>query len=254
MFLRLAFCALILLPISANAAVWIGPSGSDVTITTSTDDVVYGPISLNLSGFKFFGGATQSQVIISTNGNLQFGTGDGAYSNTSFPYVTPMIAPFWDDLILPPGSITYNNATAGQFVASWIGVGRYPNGGTEDATFQAVLFGTGNQYGLAAGSILFNYQTIDNVGSVFDPTVGLNSGSVAAFIPGTSVSGGFLNATQATSLSNRSFLFTPSGGTYTVQEISSLAVATPEPASLLIWSGLGIAGYVAARRRMKRAA
>ncbi|NTW06126.1 MAG: hypothetical protein HGA27_08430 [Peptococcaceae bacterium] len=69
------------------------------------DDFIEIPIGFD---FSFYNG-TYNQVFVSTNGYLTFGEGSDEYSNYSFPSTgSPIIAPFFDDLIA-------NQETAGVY-------------------------------------------------------------------------------------------------------------------------------------------
>jgi hypothetical protein len=115
-----------------------GPSGDDTSVTV--------PI-----GFSFtFYGATYTNVNVCTNGFLNFGPLDSQYANACLP--TPLgagavIAAYWDDLITPPGSITYQtigSAPNRRFVASWNSVGLYANPSSPH-TFKVILDETTNK-------------------------------------------------------------------------------------------------------------
>lgn len=122
-------------------------SGSNHLIippTCCTDDAVF-RLSTSLSGafklpFKLnVYGNPYSQVIVSSNGNMQFGvaTGSTAFSNNPLPDTTsgfagPTLFPFWDDLFMDPtdtshffqeGIFTQTSGTKPHrtFVISWQG-------------------------------------------------------------------------------------------------------------------------------------
>jgi hypothetical protein len=84
-------------------------------------------------GFSFtFYGTTYTSAYLSTNGFLTFNSaGATTFTNVCIPSTaapSALIAAYWDDLITPPGSITYQTigvAPNRRFVAHWNGVGLY---------------------------------------------------------------------------------------------------------------------------------
>jgi hypothetical protein len=218
-----------------SASLLVPTSGSDTVVSGSVDDAVFGPFALNFS-FSFYGGAPVTQVNLSSNGNLQFGTMDAGYANRPFPDFTPMVAPFWEDLLFPSGDLRYNNTVAHQFTAIWSGAGLFLAPGEVNA--EAILLGPGNGFGYAANSIIFSYGIISNTkdNSI---TVGLTDGAtLVTCMPGSAVDCTFTQA-QALLLQDRSFLFTPVIGAapgYTVSELSGV----PEPSGFVL-GGLGLA-------------
>ena len=189
-----------------------------------------------------------TQANLSSNGNLQFGTLDNGSFNQSFPYATSMIAPFWEDLLIPPGDVRYNNTVANQFTAIWNNTGLFLVPG-ETIAAEAILLRAGNGFGYAANSILFGYGAITSTkdNSI---TVGLTDGTHSTCLPGSAADCTFTQ-TQAVALQNRTFLFTPVIGdtpSYSVSELN----ATPEP-SVFLLSGLGllVIGGLRAKRASK---
>ncbi len=249
---RFGFCLIALTlvlfsPLSAGLIV--APSGSDTIVTNSADDLVFGPFDLNFS-FSFYGGGDVTQANLSSNGNLQFGTTDHRFANQPFPDTTAMIAPFWEDLLIPAGDIRYNNTVADQFTAIWNGVGLFSVPG--EVTAEAILLGAGNGFGYAANSIIVSFGTITNT-KTNSVTSGLTDGSTLK----TCVPGGASDCTFTTAeieaLQNRAFLFTPVIGAapgYDVSEISTV----PEPSSFFLGGlGLGMGLALAGVLRRKRA-
>ncbi len=254
-----SLCAAIVLLVAAapaKAGLLIGPSGSDVIIATTGDDFSVGPISL---GFTMpFYGSNQTQTFFNSNGNLTFGSVDTNFSNYGFPATVgsasfPRIAPFFDDLFLPPGDLRYNNSTTGQFVAIWNGVRHYSSG-SDRINAEAILLGAGNSFGATPGTIVFSYGNVSGI--VLSPTVGLNSGdgvnsATLAGVLGTNVNG-TLNNAEAINLSNRTFTFTPNGGGFDVTEgAPGVASAVPEPATMTML-GIGVVGMFGYGLRRRR--
>jgi hypothetical protein len=238
---------------AARAELLVPVSSSDVIVTSGyADDHVYGPFNMGIN-FPFFGAGNNTQANISVNGNIQFGT---AYQSGSldFPNSYPMIAPFFEDLIVPAGaSIRCNSSTAGQFVVIWNGTPHYGGGPHQPNTFEAILLGTGNAFGAPSGTVVLSYGTIPDAWN--NPVVGINEGdrthsaSLFSLQPPLGTSGGGLGGAEAQSLSNQAFTFTPDGaGGYRV----SAGAPTPEPGTLVLLSvgGAGLVGW-ALRRRLK---
>jgi hypothetical protein len=215
---------------SASAELLVPVSISDTIVNTSVDDSVFGTFYIGFA-FPFFGSVRET-VNMSSNGNLQFGTGDRTFVNEPFPYSGfAMIAPFWDDLYLPPGELRYNNSTPGQFVAIWNSVAHYQ--GLAPNTLEVILLGPSNGFGLADGTIIFSYDTFTSDNS---PTVGLNKGdgsTAATLYPLFGSADGVLTSVQAMSLAGRNFAFTPDGnGNYTVSDYTVSAVPEIDPAGM----------------------
>jgi hypothetical protein len=221
-------------------------SGSDTVLTTSADDQAFGPLNLGFS-FPFFG-VSQTQAFVSSNGLVSFGAGNTTFTNQALPSTGNLIAPFWDDLFLPPGSLESNNSTAGVFAAIWNGVGCFS--ATCNNTLEAVLLGAGNPFGAAAGTIVFSYSGMSgtNDGSA---TVGLTNGASFAtlFSLGIGNANGTVgNGDTTGSLANHTFTFTPGldvtgAPTYTVAANGTSPV--PEPSTLTL---LGLGGVALIRR------
>lgn len=216
---------------SATAELLVPISISDTIVNTSIDDSVFGTFNIGFA-FPFFGSAGYTTVNMSSNGNLQFGSASTVYTNQPFPYSGfAMIAPFWDDLYLPPGELRYNNSTPGQFVAIWNSVAHYQ--GLAPNTLEVILLGPSNGFGLADGTIIFSYDTLTSDNS---PTVGLNKGdgsTAATLYPLFGSADGVLTSVQAMSLAGRNFAFTPDGnGNYTVSDYTISAVPEIDPAGM----------------------
>jgi hypothetical protein len=248
----LALAALGLSGASARADLFIPVSGADTIITSASDDGVFGPFALPFA-FSFFGTA-QTNVFVNNNGNLTFGVGDSTFTNVPFPQggAPPRVAPFWDDLFEPPGTLRMSPAATGVFNIIWNGVGFFSGAGT--TTAEATLLGAGNSFGAAPGTIVLSYGSVTgtNDGSV---TVGLNAGNGTAFavVPGGG-SNGIFNQAQAIALSGTIWTFTPNGaGGYTVAAgpPGPVGPVIPEPASIVLLgsSVLGMFGYGLRRRK-----
>ncbi len=244
-----ALAVLLSAPDRSRAQLYVPTDASDTIVSTGIDDNVYGPFNLGFTFTSPFFGGSKTQINLSSNGNLQFGTTNTSYGNSGFPYSTPMIAPIWDDLLLPPGTLRINNTRTGEFDAFWDGVRPFSEGGT--VTAEAILLGAGNRFGLAAGSIIFSYGDITNTRS--DVTVGLNNGSSAVTLNGLvtgAQTNGVIGEPDSYGLSNRTFLFTLNGsGGYDVREGVSVV---PEPATLVHTAIAALTGIAFAYRRRRR--
>jgi hypothetical protein len=179
-----------------------GGSGVEIAALTGVDDAYYWPITLPFA-FPFYDGS-YSQLAISSNGTLYFQDEYMGYGNLPVPggtgyHVDRYIAHFWDDLVVLPGSIYYQDF--GQFVVieyyQVSGVPLSPDAGT----WQIILF--------PSGSILLQYQDVI-FGSMQDrgrtATVGVQGSSSA----------GLEYSFDSATLSNRlAICFAPRGQTPT---------------------------------------
>jgi hypothetical protein len=212
---------------SASAELFVPASGSDTILTSAGDDTTFalGPLP---PGFLFFG-TVPGSFVASVNGNLNV-TAAGFIGGDALPNGRgAAIAPFWDDLIIPGGDLRMNDTVPGQLTVIWNGVSAFGQSGASD-TFEAVVFGTGNFYGLAPGTIILSYGNLTPAsnGSVSrdgDAEVGLNQGdgvqySTHAPLVGGSI-GGNVNDQEAIAMSNTFYVYTPIGNSY--------VVTVPEP-------------------------
>jgi hypothetical protein len=242
---------------AAHADLLIPTDFTDVVVATSGDDFTTGPHAIGFT-FPFFG-MPQTSVFMNSNGNLTFGSGSSSFTNTGFPTGSPpRIAPFWEDLFLPPGDMRINTSTPGVFVATWNGVGNFSVAGMH--TFQAILLGAGNPYGAVPGTIVFSFDaTSGGDGSI---TMGLNKGDVSLFSTAFadlgigSPSGLFTPAQVTGNLDEFTFFIRPtSDSTYTWSRTLTTDVGSvPEPTSLsLLGVGLaclGLFGRKSSRREV----
>ncbi len=235
---------------SAAHAQLLIPTAGGTVLATSGDDFSVGPRSLGFTGTFF--GTSQTNVFVNSNGNLSFGAGNTNFTNPAFPTGTPpTIAPGWDDLFLPPGQIVENTGV-GYYAATWDGVGNFSN--NNSVTMQAVLVGPSSSLtgiGLMDGDIVFGYGNSTGIND--GTTVGLNAGNGTGFavLPGYPTDGQ-LNNGQFLSLNNTQWLFRPNAaGGYNVGPFVP-GVPVPEPGSLAVLMGAGIAGAGLFVRRRNR--
>jgi hypothetical protein len=130
---------------------WVDISSVGTEIFPGEDNYVNVPI-----GFSFpFYDNNYSDLFVCSNGLLTFGSGSTVYFND--PITDPdqpnnYIALWWDDLSPQNGHVYYYyDVTDDRFIASYVGVPNYGNGG--NLNFQAILY--------PDGDIDFNYATMD---------------------------------------------------------------------------------------------
>jgi hypothetical protein len=165
---------------------WIGiaqPEGGSGTLMGFTDSSVdeegdsvgaVSTIGVTLPfSFKFYG-LSYSQITVCSNGFIAMGsTENGSWRNCSLPgngAPSPMIAPFWDDMITGDGGVYYwYNSTSHYFVVEWYNM---KNGFDQASieTFEVILYdpayyptGTGD------GPVKIQYNTFHNVDYINDP-------------------------------------------------------------------------------------
>jgi len=138
------------------------PDGVDDSVTvlsTSGTGANRLPFALKVYGFSY------TRVVASSNGNLQFtsGPGSAAFFNDCLPsgtFTYPVIAPFWDDIVIAPQGTT--NPGEGLFVKT---------GGTAPHR-QFVINWRGHHFGdntpiragvvFTEGSTAFSFQYLQN--------------------------------------------------------------------------------------------
>jgi N-acetylneuraminic acid mutarotase len=153
-----------------NAATNTGLAGDDQVISI--------PI-----GFSFnYYGSSYTTVSVSSNGNLQFTTGNyGPYNTCPLPdpILGRMIAPFWDDLYLPSGNGVYYSVTGSApsrvLTVEWRNIPHFSNL-SNGVTFEVQLEeATGDIY-LLYQDVSFSDPLIDNGASA---SVGIQDGTSA---------------------------------------------------------------------------
>src|SRR5262249_47598950 len=123
----------------------ISTTGTALTSLTGGDDVsVSIPIGFTFSLY----GAANTSLFVCSNGMLNFGVSDTAYTNadlTASP-TEAVIAPFWDDLHITNTSsnarVYYQvNGAPGsrQLIVQWDKVSFYPGNAADTLTFEAIL-------------------------------------------------------------------------------------------------------------------
>jgi subtilisin family serine protease len=150
---------------------WVDITTNGVEITPwphgTVDDGYTDPIPMGMT-FNFYGIA-YTDVVVSTNGWISFLPATSSYlSNTAIPTAAnpnAIIAVEWDDL--DGGTVGhcyyYYDATANEFIVSWVDWPYYPDGTGPSHNLQVILKGNGTivaQYGTNAG----DWQTDVTVG------------------------------------------------------------------------------------------
>lgn len=118
--------------------------------------------------FRFYG-IEYDQITVCVNGFIAFGTTlDGDFRNARLPGgqgPCPMIAPFWDDLYLPPGSgiYQYYDEADHRFIIQYHNLRNgYDNSSVE--TFQLIFYDpVFHHSGLGDGMIKIQYKIFNNV-------------------------------------------------------------------------------------------
>lgn len=150
---------------------WIDISDIGIPIDL-TDNSFAGPIPIGFD-FSYFD-SSYSELYISSNGLISFGSGTEAFANANMPDTTSpnnIIAAWWDDLDPGAGgSIKYYSSTGSAFVVSYENVPIKDHGGS--LTFQVVLYNH--------GIINLNYDAMNpGTDSLTSATIGIenNDGS-----------------------------------------------------------------------------
>jgi len=133
-------------------------------LTLGDDDSVEVPL-----GFSFpYQGSSWSSVWVNSNGNLTFGSGDTAFSESVPDLLSgqPRIAPLWDDLSPDQGGLVLVDGDASSATISFLGVPEFF--ATTGNTFSVTLHASG-EVNVVYGSV----ASVDNV-------VGVSEGNGAA--------------------------------------------------------------------------
>ena len=160
------------------AFVWNDISATGTLVTGLSDDNVVGPYNIGFS-FPFYEN-TYSQVNISSNGYLIFGSTSSSLSNQNIPSTsTPnnLIAWCWDDLHgAGPASAVYYQNMGDYWVIQFTNYNEYPSSSAGRITAQVHLHQNGN--------IMIYYNSIVGGFDVTSATVGIenNAGTIATNI------------------------------------------------------------------------
>src|SRR5262249_17746134 len=115
--------------------------------------------------FNFYGNAF-TQMFVSTNGLITFGTGNTAFTNADLTTAPAQatIAPFWDDLHITPAAAAsvrwqvFGSGSSQQLVVQWNDVSFFPGNNANRIPFQAVL-------SEGSDTIQFNYLDLASSGA-----------------------------------------------------------------------------------------
>ncbi len=157
------------------AFVWNDITSTGTLLTGLTDDSFVGPVNLGIS-FPFYAN-TYSQVFVSSNGFLSFGSGNSSLSNQNIPSSTTpndLIAWFWDDLNPGVSGTVYYQTIGNEFVIQFNNYNEY--GGTGQITAQVRL--------KQNGDIAIYYNNITGGLDILSATVGIENadGTIATNI------------------------------------------------------------------------
>lgn len=119
-------------------------------------------------------------ITVSNNGNIQSGSSDNEFDNTSLPYAdfSTALMPFWDDIDSETGNVYWEETVVGgidTLIVQWDNRPHFPN--TGDATFQLQLFETGSTLARFAytdvdfGSFGFDFGASATIGYQASSTV-----------------------------------------------------------------------------------
>ena len=151
----------------------LGGSGTSIGIVDSGDNEDSTAIkTINLPFTFNFYGKPYTQISVCSNGFIAMGVSRvNEFRNWAIPGPggpSPMIAPFWDDLVLFPNSgiYSYYDASNHTLIIEWSKLrNRYPTSGPEE-TFQVILYDPAYyQTSMGDGPIKFQYKVFNNTDS-----------------------------------------------------------------------------------------
>lgn len=153
---------------------WVDITGTGTSVTLGDDASILVPLQF---AFSFYG-IDKTEVRISSNGYLTFGTSGTSFSNSNIPSTSvpnDMICPFWDDLnpAGSPGGTIHYLSTATQFIVQYTNIRHFGTSQPGVYTFQVILNDD--------GSIL--YQYLDMQGTLNSATVGVENSTGTVGLP-----------------------------------------------------------------------
>jgi hypothetical protein len=227
----------------AQASLYTSTYGTQLPGPSNCDDCYAGPIAFTGTGqsINFFGN-TYSEVYVSSNGYITFGSGQSSYSTQALDIqtVAPMIAGLYTDLDSrsdDASNVYVNTTTEGEIVVTWLDMGHFSGDYSRRSTFQILLRSDqlASQGGLAQIGIFYG-----DVGETRLVSAGFGDG-LAASNPGEVA---FASFVVGDTLSN-------SAPRYYNLNAGGIPVDVPEPASLalLAMGGAALAGGMRRRRK-----
>ena len=145
---------------------WVDIETTGLAIPLANDDANSGPVRL---GFDFpFYGTDFGFLYVSANGWLSFTSDSTSYSNpdslpnAGFSVPENLIAPFWDDLDMGDGTVTYFGDDT-RFIVQYTAADRFAS--PARLTFQVILY--------PSGKIVFQYLSME--GTLDSATIGMQN-------------------------------------------------------------------------------
>jgi PEP-CTERM motif-containing protein len=237
---------------TAQVFSYVDISGTGTRVLANDDD---NTVSANI-GFNFnFYGTSYSNLFISSNGLLTFGSANSAFSAANFATTapsgnTPAIAVLWDDWDTVKSSYptsdavyyqTLGSAGSRSFVIQWHNTFPCCPSGNQGLDFEAILYESSN-------NILFQYS--NTIGGAGLQTGAGNNGDC-----GSTAGVGIRDTSGQTNGRNLQWSFAPGTTTITNGETiffsTGAASGVPEPGTLSL-VGVGAITLLALRRRSKR--
>lgn len=210
---------------------------------SSCDDCSAGPFSFGSGHSLNFFGTTYTDLYVSSNGYVTFGSGHSSYSPQPLDTQTigPMIAGLFTDLDSrsdASSEVFVNAATPGQIIVTWYQMGEFSQNYSGRATFQLVI--RSDQFAVPGGQgqIGFFY---DQVGMTRTSSAGFGDGLAAV----NSGEVAFHTQAAASALNNAApRWYMLSGGVPTTPPTAVMPVPTLSEWAMIVLSLLLVAGSV----------
>ncbi len=139
-----------------NINLELGQAGVFVVIPGCDD--CFNPVNLGANTFSYYG-TTYSQLFVSSNGLITFGSGNAQFTNENLTATPPQraIAVLWDDWISPGPGMVLGRIDGNRLIIEWNNVEHFPTS-PSGVTFQAILqLNTGG----APGNVSLNYVDLN---------------------------------------------------------------------------------------------
>jgi len=230
-------------------------TGFNQQILDRNDDGSTGIVPIGFA-IDFFG-KTQTALYVNNNGNVTFDNGYSAYTPQPLNSLgIEIIAPFWADVdTRNPDSdvVRYGTGASGghaAFGVDWVNVGYYSTHADELLSCQMVMI---DRSDIAPGDfdLEFNYSEVQwqwgDVSVGVPPRAGFSDGTLDYELPGSGVSGAFLDSSATSGLIYNS-LNSSVPGRYVFYFRDGIAV--PEPTTItLVGLGLVVMAVTSRKRR-----